>query len=343
MTGTRKRGRAIRSFIIEQVSTHPQRISAVTAKRFGISRQAVNNHIRRLINDGDLLLSGTRSQPTYRLIPQSESSFQFALSKNPAEDAVWRNSVLPCLQELPKNVLEFWEYGVTEMVNNAVDHSDGRQLDVYVYDFKPHFEIYIVDDGVGIFRKIQDAMNLDDERHAVLELAKGKFTTDPENHTGEGIFFSSRMFDQFRILSGDVFYSHDYKDLEDWISQSIAATKGTLVWMRLSKNCRRSVVTVFDQFAAPEDYAFSRTVVPVTLAEYGDDTLVSRSQAKRLLTRFDRFSEVLLDFRGVKSIGQAFADEIFRVFANKHPETEISYINANKRVRQMISRAQSRK
>lgn len=76
-------------------------------------------------------------------------------------------------------------------------------------------------------------MNLDDERHAVLELAKGKFTTDPDNHTGEGIFFSSRIFDEFAVLSGDVYYAHDYDDPTESIAQTRKPGKGTIVSERL--------------------------------------------------------------------------------------------------------------
>jgi hypothetical protein len=50
--------------------------------------------------------------------------------------------------------------------------------------------------------------------------------------------------------------------------------------------------------------------------QYEGESLMSRSQARRLMNRFDRFSEVVLDFTGVNFIGQGFADEIFRVFAN---------------------------
>lgn len=73
----------------------------------------------------------------------------------------------------------------------------------------------------------------------------------------------------------------------------------------------------------------------------GRDNLVSRSQAKRLLGRFDRFKVVVLDFSGVASIGQSFADEVFRVFRSKHPEVELVPINASSEVRRMISRAEA--
>ena len=41
------------------------------------------------------------------------------------------------------------------------------------------------------------------------------------------------------------------------------------------------------------------------LMDTGDDSFVSRSQAKRALARLPRFKEVLLDFDGVQSITTA--------------------------------------
>ena len=90
-----------------------------------------------------------------------------------------------------------------------------------------------------------------------------------------------------------------------------------------------------------EDYSFSRTHVPINLAQYGDEKLISRSQAKRALARFEEFKEVFLDFARVKTIGQAFADEIFRVFQRQHPEVQLVHVNANSAVKRMILRALS--
>ncbi len=60
------------------------------------------------------------------------------------------------------------------MVNNAVDHSDGDTLDILVQASAFQTEIILIDNGIGIFRKITDECGLSDESHAVLELAKGK-------------------------------------------------------------------------------------------------------------------------------------------------------------------------
>ena len=196
--------------------------------------------------------------------------------------------------------------------------------------------------GIGIFNKIKNEKNLLDERHAVLELIKGKLTTDPTRHTGEGIFFTSRMVDEFCIISGEVYLSHSYGKAEDWILENQENHPGTLIFMKLKNTTSRTAKEIFDNFTSDDDnYGFSKTVVPVRLAQYGTERLVSRSQAKRLLERVDRFKIVLFDFTEVESIGQAFADEVFRVFSNLHPDTNIIPINANDTVMQMIKRAQT--
>ena len=112
--------------------------------------------------------------------------------------------------------------------------------------------------------------------------------------------------------------------------------------MEIDTQTSRTLKAVFDRFTSgEEEYGFTRSRVPVTLARYGDENLVSRSQAKRLLARFDRFREVILDFEGVQSIGQAFADEIFRVFATEHPKVLLRWTGSVPDVEAMIKRARA--
>lgn len=89
----------------------------------------------------------------------------------------------------------------------------------------------------------------------------------------------------------------------------------------------------------PRGYGFTKTVVPVRLARYGQDTPIARSQAKRLLARVELLRTVLFDFSEVEMIGPAFADEIFRVFARRHPEIELRPIRANPSIKRMVARA----
>lgn len=341
MKKVRVGGEKIRKFIISNVQRHPSDIPAVTAARFDITRQAVNLHIRNLIEGGAITAEGSTRARVYKLAELQRWSATHMLAEGLAESEIWNAEVRPLLQTLPDNVIDLWHYGFTELFNNVIDHSDAESVRVALSRTAATTEMNITDDGVGIFRKIQRALNLADERHAVLELAKGKFTTDPSKHSGEGIFFSSRMFDQFNILSGGVYFSHEFDDEEDWIIEPRAPASGTLVQMSLNNHTSRTQKKVFDKFSVGEDYAFSRTVVPVRLTQYGDDKLVSRSQARRLLARIDRFTIVLFDFKGVESIGQAFADEVFRVFPLEHPDIAISDMNSNSAVKQMIARART--
>lgn len=339
MSRLRAGGEPIRKFVIDQLEAHPGDIVRVTAAKFGCTRQAVHKHLKRLIEEGAVVETGKTRSKLYALAPLTEWTKTFALAPTLAEDTIWRREVAPLLGSLPENVLEIWHYGFTEMFNNVIDHSEAAFVTVSIRKTAASTSVEIGDDGVGIFKKIQAALALDDERHAVLELAKGKFTTDPARHSGEGIFFTSRMFDRFVVLSGEVFFSHDFGEKEDWILQQPHGPGGTFVKISLHNHTARTLKKVFDRFTSDSDYGFTKTVVPVKLMQYGDDNLVSRSQGRRLLVRFDRFRVVVLDFSGVAMIGQAFADEVFRVFRAQHPEVEIVPTNTSADVKRMISRA----
>jgi anti-sigma regulatory factor (Ser/Thr protein kinase) len=340
MVGIRKRGEEIRKFILDNVEHHPKDIASLTAHIFDISRQAVNKHIQRLVEQKALLAHGTTRNRHYLLHPLIQWEHIYPLDRNLEEDVIWRKDIIHLLGELPDNIIDIWHYGFTEILNNGVDHSSGQNISVQVKKTAVVTEIIVYDDGEGIFKKIQRELSLHDEQHAVLELAKGKLTTDPEHHTGEGIFFASRMFDDFEILSGNVHFSHTHDEVEEWILENQRFQSGTGVFMKLNNNSSRTIKQIFDSFTSDEDYGFTKTVIPVRLAQYGDEKLISRSQAKRLLDRVDRFKVVIFDFDGVEVIGQAFADEVFRVFRHQHRDIELFEINANKNVQRMIRRTE---
>lgn len=342
MTRVHGRGETVRSFILRNVESHAGDINKIAAEHFGITRQAVSRHLQKLTAEGCLTDSGNTRGRQYKLVSSTVWGHSYPIVQGIAEDIVWSSDIRPALGRLPDNVMNIWNHGFTEMFNNAIDHSGGTSIFVELRKTAASAEMAIFDNGVGIFRKIQNALGLVDERQALLELAKGKFTTDPKNHAGEGIFFTSRMFDSFQILSGGIYFSHQIDKAEDWVLEREEARSGTAVWMTLSNHTSRTTKKVFDKYSSEdEDYGFTKTVVPVRLAQYGNDKLVSRSQAKRLLARIDLFKKVIFEFTEVPEIGQAFADEIFRVFAANHPEIELVVMDANSDVRRMIARAKS--
>jgi anti-sigma regulatory factor (Ser/Thr protein kinase) len=338
MSRVRSRGENIRRFILEHVDSNPSDISKLTADHFGITRQAVNKHLQRLTSERALTEEGHTRSRSYKLHPLIDWEKTYKLAPDLAEDIVWTEDVSKALGQQPDNVLDIWQYGFTEMFNNAKDHSEGGIIVVRVRKNAMVTEMTVWDNGVGIFRKIQRELNLLDARHAILELSKGKLTTDPKHHTGEGIFFTSRMFDVFQILSDGCFLNHKFGNPEDWLLEA-QSDKGTLVGMKLSNHTSRTIKEIFDEYVSGTDYGFTKTVVPVELAQYGNDKLISRSQAKRVLARVELFLTVVFDFQGVPTIGQAFADEIFRVFSNEHPNIHLIPINMAPEVELMVRRA----
>lgn len=328
----------IQEFILENIEEHPRDITTFSAKNFGVSRNAILRHLNRLVSDRIISAHGSTKDRHYELNPITRETFSIDISPDVEEDQIWRHIIRPTLKKIPDNVLHICEYGLSEMINNVIDHSEGNKMTIDIIQYAPRISFVVMDNGVGIFNKIQRDFNLNDPRHAILELAKGKLTTDPDRHSGEGIFFTSRMFDKFVVISEGLFFSHNEPG-DDWLLEHDINVRGTSVLMSINPNSDRNIQEVFDSYASEDqDYGFAKTHVPLSLVTYGDENLISRSQARRLLARFRDFEEVLLDFLGVKFIGQAFADEIFRIYARNNPDVEIIAINTNHQIDKMILR-----
>lgn len=325
--------------ITRDVLEHPNDLTKFIATQEGITRAAAARYVLGLERDGWITRSGPATRPVFRPGLRRQISKAYKLT-NLEEYEAWSIDFRPFL-ELPSNVSNIVAHGFTEMVNNAIDHSTGTSVYVLAMQDDQTVMLTVADDGVGIFEKISMALNLPDKRQALFELSKGKLTTDPNRHSGEGVFFTSRMFDFFEIDANGLQFSHDNSSKSDWLREPPHPfPHGTVVLMSIALNNTRTTTEVFNQFMnAPADFDFSKTIVPMKLAQYGEEQLISRSQAKRLIARFDRFKTVILDFKGVEEIGQAFADELFRVYANAHPSVEIAPTNMTEQVERMWLRA----
>jgi len=329
MPGIRKRGEEIRDFILTNV-TGNRNIAALASERFDISLPAVYKHIDRLLWEKKL----TKKSGQYAL--QSEQTkYVYKIDKTISEDSVWEEDIKKHFSGVPDNIKRIWTYGFLEMFNNAIEHSKGKYINLVINQNKVFTCMSVSDDGIGIFSNIKKKLNLSDEKDAIFELAKGKRTTDKTRHSGQGIFFTSKAFDDFIITSKGITYAVNQK--KD-IKINIGRVKfSTLVYMYLENNSNKVLKEVFDKFSTETPGDFDKTIIPIKLAN--SDDLVSRSQARRILSGLELFKVVTLDFNNINSIGQAFADEIFRVFPNMNPNTEIIAQNANEEVQYMINRA----
>jgi hypothetical protein len=325
--------------LLKLVSDDGKNVAVRLAAAQDFSRQAASAKLRAAVEKGLIAKTGVGRGVEYALLETHRFSEEYERA-GLSEDRVWQSLLAPVVRDLPENVRDIWRYGFTEMVNNAIDHSGSDKIKIWCARNALYTQAWVADDGEGIFNKIQKALQLYDPREAILELAKGKFTTDPEHHSGEGIFFSSKVFDLFDIRSGSLHFMHD-DGRDDLLIERPKNAPGTLVVMRLQNDSTRTTKEIFDKFAAPEEYTFAKTIVPVKLGQYEGEKLVSRSQAKRLIFRFEKFRTVILDFAGVEEIGQAFSDEVFRVFQKVHPETKLVPVNMTAAVKDMVSRAKA--
>lgn len=85
------------------------------------------------------------------------------------------------------------------------------------------------------------------------------------------------------------------------------------------------------------EHGFFRTQLPIAHI-FQNAGPISRSEARRLAAMISRFQDVVLDFSGVKTIGQAFTHELFVVFRRDNPDIKFACENMEEPVKNMIDR-----
>ena len=329
MSMTAEQRENLRFYLLEKIRQGKTGLSRSVAEEFGITPATVHSHINGLVEAG---IIKRVKRDAYELVRRE---YAYDLSRKAGElDAdmdAYDRCLYPHIRDFPRNVVDIWAYAFSEMVNNVIDHSMAENLHIVVSLDHLETRTLILDDGVGIFEKIREHFRLPSTDDAIAELFKGKLTTDEKNHSGEGIFFTSKLMDDFLIVSDGKVFSDNRYDVS-LVGTLPDVTKGTAVLMGLSNYSRKHAREVFDLYS-DVDGGFTKTRVP--LKNMFDSSPVSRSQAKRVCTRLDRFKEVEIDFDGIQWMGQGFAHQIFVVFRNAHPETKLTPVNMNESVSKM--------
>jgi anti-sigma regulatory factor (Ser/Thr protein kinase) len=305
------------------------------AQAAGVTRQAAHRHLNQLVTEGTLRREGAGRGARYRL-----RAARIEVRRPRAgldEFSVWEviERGVPELAAQSRDVQATLHYVVTELVNNAIEHSESKSVRVTVDLGGERLIGEIVDDGVGVFARVRAACRLASDLEAIQELSKGKTTTDPEHHTGEGIFFSSKAVNWFELESGTKRWSID-NDRDDFAISDTELRRGTRAYFELDQHSKRTLREVFEAYT--DDLAFTRTRMVIRLFTLGT-RFMSRSEAKRMLNGLAKFREIVLDFAGVEAAGQGFADEVFRVWARAHPDVRLVPLNMHENVEFMVKRA----
>ncbi len=333
----------IQLYLLSRIAADDSEFMKTVTKHFNISATSVKRYLTKCIEDG--IVQEDEDQQCGYALRSERYRYQCELTgEPPEEDILYSEWIEPHLNHLPENVQDIWAYTCMEMLNNAIEHSEGSTLSVSIQQNYLYTEIMIRDNGIGIFEKVRRQISENLSREAcqedvLAELYKGKFTTAKEKHSGEGIFFSSKMVDLFAESADGMVYIRD-AGTERVIRDRLLAYAmklndgGTRVLMRLSNFSTRKSREVFDQYSDAEG-GFFKTYIPISDA-CRTERPIARSQARRLNRRLEEFKEAVLDFANVEFCGQGFADEIFRVFHTAHPEVKLTVSNANEDVTKMI-------
>jgi hypothetical protein len=313
----------------------PSVSSGDVARAADVTRQAAHYHLSRMVETGELLRMGAGRGTRY--VRNADLDRRYPI-RGLEEDHVWREVIgaLPAIDGAEPNVRSILTYAFTEMLNNATDHSQGDEARVMAWTRGP-FAFEVHDDGVGVYRHLRERLGLEDDLAALQQLAKGRETTAPDRHTGEGIFFTSRAVDRFELDANGLRWTVDAARQDHAIGEA-PDHPGTRVRWEVDPATGRTLDEVFAPFVDPDSLRFDRTVVPLRLFET-EERFVSRAEAKRLARSLERFREAVIDFNGIDEVGQGFVDELFRVWARDHPETRLVPINMSSVVERVVRRA----
>lgn len=340
----------IKKLIIKELDAKGEVRVADIVKRTSFSRKYIHRFFDELQKEGKITKIGTTKAARYvfsndQKVLEAKKSItkidlplkNIGLNEDIVEDKIKENTGI--FIGLSQEVNGIVDFAFLEILNNAIEHSKSENIRVTMARLENKLIFDIFDWGVGVFASIRKKKELQNDLEAIQDLLKGKETTDPERHTGQGIFFTARIADRFILYSSKKKLIFD-NDIGDIFLKDSPERKGTRAHFEISLDTKKKSEEIFKRYSDPHSYEFSKTEVIIHLYKM-DVGYISRSQARRVTAGLEKFKSVMLDFTRVDTVGQGFADEVFRVWQRRNPETKLSYENANENVRFMIERARA--
>lgn len=339
--------------IIEIIREKGRVTSSELASSLDVSRQYISIILSGFIADKKIIRIGGTRTAFYVSLDYAQKHpdiFPSSFKKKYINKALEEHKVLteieekfPQLSHLPENIKSIFTFAFSEMFNNAIEHSESKVVSLEVALRSDKLSFIIDDTGIGAFKNIMKKKGLHSEIEAIQDLLKGKTTTMPKSHSGEGIFFTSRASDLF-ILDSFGYQMIVQPPINDTKIKNVSLKKrGTKVIFEINTQSKLHLTDVFRKYTNQtddSDFGFDKTEIRVKLFTMGG-VHISRSQARRILAGLEKFKIILLDFENVPVVGQAFADEIYRVFQNLHPDIVIQEEKMSGGVRFMVERARN--
>lgn len=330
---------AVTPWITSAATQHGDDLLAHLMARQQLTRRRARKLLKALVESRWLDMAGSARKPVYRPGPLRQVVQTYALD-GLQEDLPWSRDVAPLLH-LTSNVARLAQHAFTELLNNAIDHSGGSKVTVSVRQTAMHLQILVSDDGCGLFNRVEQAFQIDDPQLAMLELSKGKLSSQPDRHCGQGLFYIARLADMFDLHANRHAFQHRGWGNPGWHAGRPLPHTGTSAFVAIALDSVRTLDEVMRAHSASgTGYRLEQTQVALKLLTADHVGLESRAQARRVTARLGEFRRARLDFSGISDIGPAFADELFRVFARSHPEVELQPISMAPRVAAMLEAVQ---
>src|SRR5262249_46743437 len=107
---------------------HPHDLADHVAQQLGVSRRSASRALQRLVEANWLVREGSRSRPSHRpgLLRQVVQRYALAGLQ---EDIPWARDFAPFFA-LPHEVQRMTQHIFCELLNNAIDHSEGASVTV---------------------------------------------------------------------------------------------------------------------------------------------------------------------------------------------------------------------
>ena len=145
----------IKKYILEKIDSREDALAKKVAENFNISLTTVYRCIKELYDDELIEKKGNgyKLRNKYKIKKYSTKDLL-------EEDRIFEETVYEIIKKLPDNVYRIWQYAFTEMMNNAIDHANAKEISVVISHNCLNTIIQIEDDGVGIFQKIKEYYKL---------------------------------------------------------------------------------------------------------------------------------------------------------------------------------------
>jgi len=191
-------------------------------KELGYSRQYIVRLLNRLMSQGEIHRRGkTRAAKYYPAKASNEINHLELIKERQglSEYAVFEEVIrrMQLNAQLNKNCLTIFDYAFTEMLNNAIDHSHSKKVWINIEIDHTSITFIIKDLGIGAIESIKQGFEISDDFLALEHLFKGKQTTAKEAHRGQGIFFTSKVVDTYKIATSNMEFIIDNKKADEFL------------------------------------------------------------------------------------------------------------------------------